>query len=137
MPAGTQYPGELGQHRYQRRLVYQCQRAHHDVHRRVGQRQPVQIAGPELGVRHPFAGPVEHLGRAVHAHHAVPPRRQVLRVPAGAARGVEDGTGRQRVEDLVHDGLVDVEQAVARFVVARRPHAVPGLRVAPADPAAR
>lgn len=54
-------------------------------------------------------------------------------IPAGATSRVEDGAGGQGVQDLVHDGFVEVEQAVARLVVGVGPLAVCRHRVTAAD----
>jgi len=93
----------------------------------------VQIAEPELAAGYPFPGPGEHLGRAVHPDDAVSSRGQVLGEPAGTARRVQGRPGGQPVEDLVHHGLVLVEQPVARLVIAVRPLPVRRHRIPASD----
>jgi hypothetical protein len=88
---------------------------------------------PELRIRKPRTGSVEHLWRAVHADDLVSLCGRVLGVTPGAAGRVEDCALRERVENLVHERLVIVEQAVASVVVRRRPLAVSGQGVASAD----
>src|SRR6266516_5226937 len=56
--------------------------------------------------------------------HHVPVRRQVRGVAAGAAGSVESDPDREAVEDLVHDGLFDVEEFIPRLVVERCPPVV-------------
>jgi GAF domain-containing protein len=48
-------------------------------------------------------------------------RREVLGVSPGAARSIQRDADRERVEDLAHDRLLDLEQLVSRPVVRRRP----------------
>ena len=59
--------------------------------------------------------------------------RQVFRVPAGAARGVDGDACRPPVEDLVYERFLEIEQPIARLVIARRPHAVSVNRVDAVD----
>src|SRR5215475_1180532 len=61
------------------------------------------------------------------------PLCEVGAVAARTAGRVDRTSRRQRLEELVHDGLVDVEQAVARFVVGAGPLAVTGRRVTGPD----
>src|SRR5829696_6104216 len=51
----------------------------------------------------------------------MPERRQVRRVPPGAARGVEGNADRNPVEDLAHDRLLDLEELVRLVVVPGGP----------------
>ena len=88
------------------------QRAHHDVDVVVGERQPVQVGGVELGSR--YAG----AGGAVHADDPVAARGEVFGVPAGAAGRVQRDAGRQRVDDLGHERFFVAVQPVARQAVA-------------------
>jgi hypothetical protein len=51
-------------------------------------------------------------------------RGKQLREPPGAACGVHRDARRDRVHDLLHDRLVEVERRVAAVVVGRRPQPV-------------
>jgi hypothetical protein len=124
--AGAQHPGELGQRRLQVRKVGQGQSADDDVDVVVGHRQIVQVAPPEIGLWHAFAGVLQHVRRTVHTDHPVTLRRQQLGVPPGAAGGVQGGAGREVTEDLVDEGDLVVEHLVDLLVVGRRPDAVTG-----------
>ena len=88
------------------------------------ERHGVQVGLVEGAAGHLLAGAREHLGRRVHPDHRVAERRQVGRVAAGAAGGVERDADGQAVEDLAHDRLLELEQLVARLVVGRRPAVV-------------
>jgi hypothetical protein len=48
--------------------------------------------------------------------------------PTGPTRCVDGDADRQRVDDQVDERLVEVEQIVARFVVAIRPLRIGGTR---------
>jgi hypothetical protein len=48
VPAGAQHAGELGEHRLEVADVDESERADDDVHRVIGQRQPVKLADVEL-----------------------------------------------------------------------------------------
>jgi hypothetical protein len=125
--AWSQHSGEFGHHRCERGDVSQCEGARHQVDRVIADRQRVQGAQPELGVRHPVPGVTEHLGRAVHSDDAMATRGQTFRPATGAARRVQGIAGGQRLDDLVDDRFVEIERAVGyRAVVPRR--ATGGLR---------
>src|SRR6266536_1396045 len=61
------------------------------------------------------------------------PSYEVRAVAARTARGVDRLSGRQRLKDLVHDRLVDVEQAVTWVVVGAGPLPVAGPHVSGPD----
>jgi hypothetical protein len=79
---------------------------------------------PGTGSGSRVASAREHLGRGVHADHLVAERRQVRGVAAGTVGGVESDPDGEAVEDLAHDGLLDVEEVIPRLVVERCPPVV-------------
>jgi len=110
----------------------------------IGYRQLMQVGLSKGGAGHAGGSSVEHRWRAVDADHPVAQLGEVTGVPAGAARHVERKAGRQALEDLVDNRLLEIDQLVPGLVVGLGPrpvavgrghrgqgHAVPPRRLRP------
>jgi hypothetical protein len=104
--------------------VAERDRADDEVDGVVRERHVVQVRLVRLAIGHLLASPLEHPGRGVDADHLVTQRGQVGGVAAGTAGRVESDADRKRVENLVHDRLLDLEEHVPGLVVERRPPVV-------------
>jgi hypothetical protein len=92
-----------------------------DVDVLVRQRQLAQVALAKLGAGDLCRSDRQHLGGTVNADHSVAEGGKVFGVAAGAAGGVQRGTGRQAIQDLPDDGLLQVDELVSRQVIGFGP----------------
>ena len=113
MAVGSEHPGELGENRIRGR-------------RRGSATRPVTTRSTDASVNgtlcrspvtksvlgQPAAGMLQHLPGAVHADDAMSALDQPSSQPTRSAGRIKGVTDRQRIDDLVEHGLVQVEQPV-------------------------
>lgn len=90
--------------------------------------QSVKVADHKGSIGQTFARPAQHLVGVVNPDDAVLTLDQARGEPTGPARTVDGCADWKLIEDQVDDGLVEVEETIARVVVAGRPLLVRGVR---------
>jgi Short C-terminal domain len=117
LAARPQDARELTEHSGQISHVGQRERADHQIHLLIGDRQGMQVAEAELRIWDLGPSDRENLRRGVGADYRVASGGKVGRVPPGSAGGVQRDASRHAGEQVAHDGLLKVDQVVGLVVV--------------------
>lgn len=99
--------------------MHERQSADDDIDLSVRYRKSVHVAAVELAVRDLRLRYRKHVGGAVDADDRMAQGREVGRVSAGAAGGVQGHAGGQAIKDLPDNRLLQVDELVPRQVVER------------------